>query len=49
MTVFLSAWLVAHAIAVALVFAFTVRFGRPVRVGQAPPAAVVVAVKGHSG
>jgi ceramide glucosyltransferase len=47
MTVFLSAWLVAHAIAVALVFAFTVRLGRPVRVGQAPPAAVVVAVKGH--
>ena len=47
MTVFLLAWLVAHAVAVALVFAFTVRLGRPVRVGEAPPVAVVVAVKGH--
>jgi cellulose synthase/poly-beta-1,6-N-acetylglucosamine synthase-like glycosyltransferase len=47
MTVFLSVWLVAHAIAVALVFAFTVHLGRPVRVGQGPLAAVVVAVKGH--
>jgi ceramide glucosyltransferase len=47
MTAFLSAWLAAHAIAVALVFAFTVRLGRPVRVSQGPSAAVVVAVKGH--
>ncbi|MBV8744763.1 MAG: glycosyltransferase [Xanthobacteraceae bacterium] len=47
MTAFLSAWFVAHAIAVTLVFAFTVRLGRPVRVDQAPLAAVVVAVKGH--
>ena len=47
MTTFLWVWLVGHAIAVALVFAFTVRLGRPVRVGQRPPAAVVVAVKGH--
>jgi cellulose synthase/poly-beta-1,6-N-acetylglucosamine synthase-like glycosyltransferase len=47
MTVFLSVWLVAHAIAVALVFAFTVRLGRPARLGQGPRAAVVVAVKGH--
>jgi cellulose synthase/poly-beta-1,6-N-acetylglucosamine synthase-like glycosyltransferase len=45
-TVFLSVWLVAHAIAVALVFAFTVRLGRPVRVSRGPRAAVVVAVKG---
>jgi ceramide glucosyltransferase len=47
MTVFLLVWLVAHAVAVALVFAFTVRLGRPVRVGQGPPVALVVAVKGH--
>jgi Glycosyltransferase like family 2 len=47
MTVFLPAWLVAHAIAVALVFAFTVRLGRAVHVERGPRAAVVVAVKGH--
>jgi hypothetical protein len=47
MTTFLWVWLVAHAIAVALVFAFTVRLGRPVRLGHGPRAAVVVAVKGH--
>jgi ceramide glucosyltransferase len=47
MTAFLLAWLVAHAIAVALVFAFTVRLGRPVRTSGGPSAAVVVAVKGH--
>jgi ceramide glucosyltransferase len=47
MTAFLWIWLVTHAIAVALVFAFTVRLGRPVRAGREPRAAVVVAVKGH--
>jgi hypothetical protein len=47
MTTFLWVWLVAHAVAVALVFAFTVRLGRPVRLGDGPRAAVVVAVKGH--
>lgn len=47
MTVFLWIWLVTHAIAVALVFAFTVRLGRPVRAGRRPRTAVVVAVKGH--
>jgi hypothetical protein len=47
MTTFLWVWLVGHSIAVALVFAFTVRLGRPVRVSQGPRAAVVVAVKGH--
>ncbi len=47
MTTFLWVWLAVHTVAVALVFAFTVRLGRPVHVGQAPPAAVVVPVKGH--
>jgi hypothetical protein len=47
MTWFLWIWLAAHAVAVALVFAFTVRLGRPVRVQQGPKVAVVVAVKGH--
>jgi ceramide glucosyltransferase len=47
MTTFLWVWLVGHSIAGALVFAFTVRLGRPVRIKQGPRAAVVVAVKGH--
>ncbi len=47
MTIFLWVWLAGHTVAVALVFAFSVRLGRPVHVGQGPQAAVVVAVKGH--
>jgi ceramide glucosyltransferase len=47
MTAFLWAWLATHAIAVVLVFGFTVRLGRPVRMEHGPRAAVVVAVKGH--
>jgi cellulose synthase/poly-beta-1,6-N-acetylglucosamine synthase-like glycosyltransferase len=47
MTTFLWIWLVGHSIAVALVFAFTVRLGRPAHMQQAPRAVVVVAVKGH--
>jgi hypothetical protein len=47
MTTFLLVWLCAQAIAVALVFAYSINLGRPATLATTPRAAVIVAVKGH--
>jgi hypothetical protein len=47
MITFLVLWLVAQAIAVALVWWFTIGLGRPAQPAELPPVVVIVAVKGH--
>jgi len=47
MTTFLILWLLTQAIAVALVFAYSIGLGRPAAPRTTPPVAVIVAVKGR--
>jgi len=47
MTTFLIVWLATQAVAVALIWGFTVGLGAPAAITQTPPVVVVVAVKGH--
>jgi ceramide glucosyltransferase len=47
MATFLWVWFVTQAVGAGLVWLFTLRLGRPVRLEKTPRVAVVVAVKGH--
>lgn len=47
MTTFLLLWLCTQAIAVVLVFAYSIDLGKPVDLATSPRAAIIMAVKGH--